>query len=72
MELLKEYTEFVKQFRMVGSNVLFLRKDGYTEIVSVGNAHLEKQLPLQKDERRHPARQFPHRHAEKAVSRAGL
>lgn len=49
MELLKEYTEFVKQFKMVGSNVLFLRKDGYTEIVSVGSAHLEKQLPLQKD-----------------------
>ena len=27
----KEYNEVINQFEMVGSNVLFLRKDGYIE-----------------------------------------
>ena len=39
---LTEYNEFIKQFEMVGSNVLFLRKDGYLETVSTGYANLEK------------------------------
>lgn len=39
---LEEYNEFIKQFEMVGSNVLFLRKDGYLETVSTGYANLEK------------------------------
>ena len=39
---LTEYDEFIKQFEMVGSNVLFLRKDGYLETVSTGYANLEK------------------------------
>ena len=38
---LTEYDEFIKQFEMVGSNVLFLRKDGYLETVSTGYANLE-------------------------------
>ena len=28
-KILKDYNEFVSQFEMVGSNVLFLNKDGY-------------------------------------------
>ena len=41
---LKEYNEFINQFEMVGSNVLFLRKDGYVETVSTGYASLEKNI----------------------------
>lgn len=41
---LKEYNEFINQFEMVGSNVLFLRKDGYIETVSTGYASLEKNI----------------------------
>jgi CubicO group peptidase (beta-lactamase class C family) len=41
---LKEYNEFINQFEMVGSNVLFLRKDGYIETVSTGYASLEKHI----------------------------
>lgn len=40
--LLKEYQDFVERFNMVGSNVLFLRKDGYMECVSTGYANIEK------------------------------
>lgn len=40
--LLKEYQYFVERFNMVGSNVLFLRKDGYMECVSTGYANIEK------------------------------
>ena len=35
MDLLKDYKDFVKQFDMVGSNVLFLDNNGNSEIVSV-------------------------------------
>ncbi len=42
--LLKEYPEFIKKFNMVGSNVLFLRKDGYMEYVSTGYANIEKNI----------------------------
>lgn len=41
---LKEYNEFINQFEMVGSNVLFLRKDGYIETVSTGYASLENNI----------------------------
>ena len=41
---LKEYNEFINQFEMVGSNVLFLRKDGYVETVSTGYASLENNI----------------------------
>ena len=41
---LKEYNEFINQFEMVGSNVLFLRKDGYIETASTGYASLEKNI----------------------------
>lgn len=41
---LKEYNEFINQFEMVGSNVLFLSKDGYIETVSTGYASLEKNI----------------------------
>lgn len=39
---LKDYQNFVSQFNMVGSNVLFLRNDLYKEICSVGYSDLEK------------------------------
>ena len=38
---LKDYQNFVSQFNMVGSNVLFLRNDLYKEICSVGYSDLE-------------------------------
>ena len=41
---LKEYNEFINQFEMVGSNVLFLRKDRYVETVSTGYASLENNI----------------------------
>jgi CubicO group peptidase (beta-lactamase class C family) len=41
---LKEYNEFINQFEMVGSNVLFLSKDGYVETVSTGYASLENNI----------------------------
>ena len=41
---LKEYNEFINQFEMVGSNVLFLSKDGYIETVSTGYASLENNI----------------------------
>ena len=41
---LKEYNEFINQFEMVGSNVLFLKKDGYVETVSTGYASLENNI----------------------------
>lgn len=49
MDLLKDYKDFVKQFDMVGSNVLFLDNNGNSEIVSVGFANLEKKTLLHKD-----------------------
>ena len=38
---LKDYKEFVSQFEMVGSNVVYLSKDGYLEQVNSGNSYLE-------------------------------
>ena len=39
--LLKDYKDFVSQFEMVGSNVVYLSKDGYLEQVNSGNSYLE-------------------------------
>lgn len=39
--LLKDYKDFVSQFEMVGSNVVYLSKDGYLEQVNIGNSYLE-------------------------------
>ncbi len=47
--ILKGYPEFIKQFEMVGSNVLFLRKDGYLENITTGYADLEKKIKTTKD-----------------------
>ena len=44
IKYLKEYNEFIKQFELVGSNVLFLRKDVYVETVSTGYASLENNI----------------------------
>ena len=49
MILRKEYNDFIKQFKMVGSNVLFLRNDGYMEIESTGYANIEKNILTHKD-----------------------
>ena len=46
---LSEYNDFIKQFKMVGSNVLFLRNDGYMEIESTGYANIEKNILSHKD-----------------------
>ena len=43
---LKEYKEFVSQFEMVGSNVVYLSKDGYLEQTNSGNSYLEGLKPL--------------------------
>lgn len=48
-KFLNDYSEFVKQFNMVGSNVVFLRKDGYQESVSTGFANIEKNILSHKD-----------------------
>ena len=47
--ILKGYPEFIKQFEMVGSNVFFLRKDGYLENITTGYADLEKKIKTTKD-----------------------
>ena len=39
---LDKYNDFIKQFKMVGSNVLFLRNDMYLENQFNGYAHIEK------------------------------
>ena len=39
---LDEYEDFIKQFEMVGSNVLYLSKDGYIENVQTGYSSIEK------------------------------
>lgn len=46
---LNEYQEFVKQFNMVGSNVVFLRNDGYMENVSTGFSSIENNTLSHKD-----------------------
>lgn len=39
---LDKYNEFIKQFKMVGSNVIFLRNDFYLENECSGYQHIEK------------------------------
>ncbi len=41
MKILNNYQDYVKKFNMVGSNVLFLSKDGYLENVCTGYADIE-------------------------------
>lgn len=41
LKYLNDYNKFVEQFEMVGSNVIFLRKDGYMENVAVGYSSIE-------------------------------
>lgn len=43
-KILKEYKKFIKKFNVVGSNVLFLRKDGYMECESTGYANIDKNI----------------------------
>ena len=45
-KLLNEYQSFVSQFEMVGSNVVYLSKDGYLEQTNSGNSYLEGLKPL--------------------------
>ena len=42
IKYLDEYKDFVKQFEMVGSNVLYLSKDGYLENVQTGYSSIGK------------------------------
>lgn len=42
MKYLNEYNEFIKQFEMVGSNVIFVDKDGNIENVTSGYSSLEE------------------------------
>ena len=39
---LNDYKDFISQFNMVGSNVVYLANDGYREDVSYGYSSLEK------------------------------
>lgn len=48
-KLFADYKEFIKKFEMVGSNIAFLRNDGYNEFVSYGYASLESKTLLHKD-----------------------
>ncbi len=41
-KILEGYNEFVEQFEMVGSNVVFLSKEGYLETCSTGYANIWK------------------------------
>lgn len=43
MKYLNDYNEFIKQFEMVGSNVIFVDKDGNIENVTSGFSSLEEQ-----------------------------
>ena len=45
MEILKDYQNFISKFEMVGSNVVYLSKDGYIEKVSSGYSNLEEKIP---------------------------
>ena len=44
MLYLNEYQEFIKKYNLVGSNCLFLRKDGYIENVCSGYSNLESKI----------------------------
>jgi len=43
-KVLKDYKEFISQFEMVGSNVIFLKNDGYLENECSGYSSLEKNI----------------------------
>lgn len=42
IKYLDEYKDFIKQFEMVGSNVLYLSNDGYLENIQTGYSSIEK------------------------------
>ena len=44
MNILKNYKEFISKYEMVGSNCLYLSKDGYLENVCSGYSNLEKRV----------------------------
>ena len=46
---LKDYQKFIEQFEMVGSNVVFLKKDGYMEVESTGYANFDEKILSTKD-----------------------
>jgi hypothetical protein len=43
IKYLDEYKDFIKQFEMVGSNVLYLSNDGYLENIQTGYSSIEKE-----------------------------
>lgn len=45
MKYLSEYNEFIKQLKMVGSNVIYVDKNGYIENVTSGYSNLEEKIP---------------------------
>lgn len=45
MKKLNEYNNFIKQFEIVGSNVIFVDKDGHLENVTSGFSSLEENKP---------------------------
>ena len=49
IKYLNEYNEFIKQFEMVGSNILYLSKDGYMENVTTGYSNIEKRIETTTD-----------------------
>ena len=48
-DVLKEYSKFIEQFNMVGSNVLYLNKNGYLENISTGFSSIENNIKSTKD-----------------------
>lgn len=44
MKYLNNYEDFIKQFEMVGSNVVYLKNDGYLENVSTGFSSFENSI----------------------------
>ena len=49
MIYLNEYQEFIKQFNMVGSNVVFVDNKGYLEQISTGYSDLTNKVPTKKE-----------------------
>ena len=45
MNILKNYPDFINQFNTVGTNCLYLSKDGYLETISTGYSDLESKSP---------------------------
>lgn len=48
-DVLKEYSKFIEQFNMVGSNVIYLNKNGYLENISTGFSSIENNIKSTKD-----------------------